>query len=126
MKIQTKYSIGDKVMVKADKMIIKTCPFCDGVGYRMVEQEKLYCQNCDDGLLKTRSSESEFVEGAVKKIMVSVERNIDIEEDEFDEYVDIDADRKALVEYYINLDDEDNYWGYGTYNQNRIKNVGEV
>lgn len=126
MKIQTKYSIGDKVMVKADKMIIKTCPFCDGFGYRIVGQESLYCQNCDDGLLKTRSSESEYVEGTVKKMMVSVEKNSDIEEDEYDEYVTVDEDRKALIEYYINLDDEDNYWGYGTYNQNRIKSIGEV
>ena len=32
MKIETRYKVGDRVMVKADPILSTTCPFCNGQG----------------------------------------------------------------------------------------------
>lgn len=37
MDIKAKYKIGDIVKVRADKKIITTCPFCEGKGFKMID-----------------------------------------------------------------------------------------
>ena len=65
MNIQTKYSVGDHVLVKANKRITITCPFCNGLGHRIIEGEKFYCQNCDEGTINQRALERVQVEGII-------------------------------------------------------------
>lgn len=119
-KIRHKYYVGDKVIIPADKMIITTCPFCEGEGSRMVNNELCYCQNCEDGKIKIRSSEIVHVEGVVKGMHISVST-----EDEYDEasYKNDDG-TFVTVEYYVG-DTPDDVWDYGTYREQSIKKESE-
>ena len=118
--IKTKYSVGDKVLAKADKMIRQICPFCDGKGKKTINETTIYCQNCDDGYLVTRSNKSCYVPATIKGINTNVQKIETWEEN--DDYVST-GDNKTiiLVEYYVSLDDEENYYGNGTYREEKLK-----
>lgn len=119
-KIRHKYYVGDKVIVPADKMIITTCPFCDGEGSRMVNNELCYCQNCEEGEIKVRSSEVVYVNATVKGMHISVST-----EDEYNESTYKNDDGTFVtVEYYVNGTPDD-VWSYGTYRERAMKKAAE-
>ena len=122
MEIRTKYSTGDHVKVKADKKIKIKCPFCNGENYKVIEGNKLYCQNCEDGELISRSDEKEEVEGIIVGLRYE-ERTLedaDIQDENDKEYYTKVTDKSAvLVEYFVNLLDNE-HWGKGTYEESQI------
>lgn len=58
MRIETLCDIGDIIKYKAvgNKEHTKDCPFCDGEGYRNVDGEIIHCQNCEEGIIRIKSS----------------------------------------------------------------------
>lgn len=119
MNIKTKYNVGDKVLVKADKMIKKICPFCNGEGEKNIDGTTIYCQNCNEGYIYTRSNDSCYVPATIQSINANIQK-IETWEDN-DDYVST-GDNKTimLVEYYVRLDDEENYYGNGTYREEKV------
>lgn len=118
MNIQTKYSVGDKVRVKADPIIQTTCPFCGGAGKAEVSGTTLFCQNCNGaGVFTSRlSNQRQLVEGTVKSIHLTVEQwNRNLEDDDDAEQV---GSCGIFEEYVVDVPDE--YWGNGTYSVNKI------
>lgn len=126
MDIKAKYKIGDIVKVRADKKIITTCPFCEGKGFKMIDdfdnegnpsKKKRYCQNCEgNGQYETRSNKIEVIEGVVKGMHIDI---IKKEEDEFEEAAYTDENMAIMIDYYVNTPDETHY-GYGTYREKQI------
>lgn len=126
MNIKAKYQIGDTVKVRADKKIITSCPFCEGKGYRLIDdvdedgnaiKDKRYCQNCDgDGIYEARSNQIEVIEGIIKGMHIDVTKK---EDDEFEEAAYIDGDMAIMIDYYVDTPD-DTYYGYGTYREKQI------
>lgn len=104
MKIETKYNKGDKVRIKADKLIKTTCPFCDGQGFKMIGETQLYCQNCDgEGVLVSRTTEPpEWVVGVIEGF------NYEVRTDE-------------TYEAYFISPESDDYAGFGTYDLEHIQ-----
>lgn len=118
MKIQTKYSIGDHVLVKADKRIKMICPFCNGEYTKIVNGEELYCLNCYDGELNSRSNEQEIVEGVISGIHFE-QRNIESsDEDDKDFYTEVSDKTTTLIEYFVDVPED--YYGNGTYEERKI------
>ena len=121
MNIKTKYRIGDKVKVYADKMLFSECPFCNGMGYRIIQTEgsddgKRYCQNCDgEGQYKTRLDDNELVEGVITGMHIDVMTE---EEDEFDDASFVEDGLAVAIDYYVNT--PETHWGYGTYKEKQI------
>lgn len=121
MILESKYDIGEKILVKADKKIKKKCPFCNGKGFKIVEGKQLYCLNCDDGILEARDSKvNEIVEGTIRQITYSVSNDIDAEFDDVEGYTKIEGDVTHIIDYFVELDDEENYYGYGKYKERLI------
>ena len=128
MKIDTKYNVGDKVMVQADPIMTTTCPFCKGKGKLEVNGTELYCQNCDDGILKSRMMEGrQFVPGVITGIHLEVSR-MGADEDGFEDEdctpIDENSCYGICEEYYVEVDSE-KYWGDGTYHVRKIKPAKE-
>lgn len=124
MKIETKYKVGDRVMVKADPILTTTCPFCNGQGKLDVNGTVLYCQNCDDGVLKSRMMEGrQFVPGVIIGMSLDV-RRMGADEDGFEDedYTSIEENSCYGIceEYFVEVD-SDKYWGDGTYHVRKIK-----
>lgn len=125
MKIKTKYSIGDTVLVKADPIIKETCPFCDGAGYKTIlrngVETSLYCQNCDHGTITTRQfNNTQWVKGIVKGIRIDT-KMVDCEDDEW-WYQDFSEGDIGIREEYL-VDVPEEYYGNGTYELHKIKDV---
>ncbi len=126
MKIETRYSVGDRVMVQADPVMTTECPFCNGQGMLDVNGTILFCQNCDDGVLKSRMiGQRQFVPGIIKGIHLSMEQ-MGADEDGFEDedYTPIEENSCFGIceEYYVDVDN-DLYWGDGTYHVNKIKPI---
>ena len=121
MDFTTKYSIGEHVLVKADKKIKVPCPFCDGKGYRIVNFERLYCQNCEDGELIQRSCERCFVEGVITGFFYEQKNRKDVDEDYLEDFNKVTDEDVTLIEYYVDVPDD--YYGNGTYNEDTIKKL---
>lgn len=118
MKLETKYSVGEKVLVMADIKTKTKCPFCNGKGFLLTNNEKLYCQNCYDGQLIFRSNKRVQTVGTIKGLMYDIRtENIDDINDE--DFVKIDGDITHQIEYYIDVDDN-KFYGNGTYRENQI------
>lgn len=118
MEIKTKFSVGDKVKVMADPIIKTTCSFCNGKGFLMVEDTKLYCQNCEDGVLKSRmTNHRQLVEGVITQIQLDI-KNVESEDDEW--YYNAEEGQLGIKEdYCVDVDNE--YWGDGTYDVSKIQ-----
>lgn len=129
MKIDTRYSVGDRVLVKADPILKTTCPFCDGMSKRDVNDTILFCQNCDDGVLKSRMMEGrQYVPGVITGIHIDV-RQMGADEDGFEDedYTPIEGNScyGLSEEYYVEVDREA-YWGDGTYHVRKIKPFSQI
>lgn len=128
MKIETKYNVGDRVMVKADPIMTTTCPFCNGKGKLEINGTTLYCQNCEDGVLKSRiTSGRQFVPGVIIGIHIDVD-HMGGDEDGFEDedFTPIEGNNCYGVceEYHVEVD-ESKYWGDGTYHVRKIQPVKE-
>lgn len=123
MKIETKFSIGDKVKVNADPIMNTTCPFCQGRGKLEVNGTILYCQNCDDGVLKSRMMDHrQLTEGTITGIHLNVERlGGDTDGFEDDEFIPLSENSLFGIceEYYVEVDNS-KFWGDGTYHVSKI------
>ncbi len=129
MELKTKYSIGDTVMVAVNRIHKITCPFCNGVGYKEVgpddDKSKYYCQNCEgDGNIASRSDKFVAAPGKIIGMFYRITNDISEYDDE-DDYAKIEDGYGHEIEYYIKVDD-DKYWGGGTYNESKIRPLGEV
>lgn len=125
MKIKTKYSIGDTVLVKADPIIKETCPFCGGAGYRTISRNgvetSLYCQNCDHGTITTRQfNNTQWVKGIVKGIKFDT-KIVDCKDDEW-WYQDFSEGDIGIREEYM-VDVPEGFIGNGMYELHKIKDV---
>lgn len=122
MKLETRYSVGEKVLVMADIKTRIKCPFCNGKNFLLINNEQIYCQNCDDGELVFRSNERVQTIGTIKGLMYDIRtENIDdIDEiSEYEDFVKVDGNITHQVEYYIDVDDN-KFYGNGTYRENQI------
>lgn len=122
MKLETKYSVGEKVLVMADIKTKTKCPFCNGKNFLLINNEQIYCQNCDDGELVFRSNERVQTIGTIKGLMYDIRtENIDdIDEiSEYEDFVKVDGNITHQVEYYVDVDDN-KFYGNGTYRENQI------
>lgn len=121
MEIKTKFNVGDKVKVLADPIIKTTCPFCKGQKFIMIGDTKLYCQNCDDGVLKSRMNHRQLVDGVITGIKLDV-KDITSEDDEW-WYNGEEGQLGVREEYCVEV--ADNYWGNGTYESSEIQEIKE-
>lgn len=114
--VKMKYKIGDTVKVSADKLITQKCPFCVGKGYRFIEGNKLYCQNCDEGKIVYRSTEQYEVDGTVIGFRMVAKMD---NEDEDDENIRPEDGIYYEEEYFVTV--PEGFVGYGTYNISKIR-----
>lgn len=126
MELKTKYSIGDKVSVMAERTIKIQCPFCGGIGEKMIHGAKMFCQNCEDGVLIEKNVNREPATGIITNINIFVSSHDKLDEDEMDEYEEVPGMENimTLVEYYVLLDSH-GFDGGGTYHQDKIIGLAE-
>lgn len=119
--MKLKYNIGEEVFVLADKKIVTNCPFCDGKGYKIIsEGKKVFCQNCDDGVLVS-SGDKQYTKGIITGFNYQVKQLTEHDEDELlDDFTEIKDNLGIIEEYYVEVDNS-KYFGYGTYDRNKIK-----
>lgn len=121
MKIQTKYSVGDHVLVKADKKVTMICPFCNGENSKIINGDKIYCQNCYSGKLSFRSNKREVIEGVITGLRYEYKdiKDADIEDDEDrEDYTEVTDNAAILVSYFVDVSKD--YYGDGTYEERQI------
>lgn len=119
MKIETKYNVGEKVKVYVDEKVICDCPFCNGEGYKIINDDKLYCQNCDNGKMSFRRNNRILAEGTITGFRYTVNTNGVDEYDDIEDYAKVDGNETHEIEYFVEVD-ENKYYGNGTYNENKI------
>lgn len=128
MDIKTRYNIGDRVRVKADKLVTIPCPFCQGQFKRNVNGLTLYCQNCNEGQLTSVAKNSlRTVDGKITGIRVCIDPTWGTHMEFIDEAsykdmkkLDPDFDRDdSLVEYFVDV--PKGYQGKGTYDGDEIE-----
>ena len=119
MLIDTKYSIGDKVLVMVDRKVKKICPFCNGKSKVELDNQILYCQNCEDGEIIYRPYERVKAEGIITGLNYNI--RTEYEEVTISDYPDERTRAKLVheVEYYVDVD-ENKYFGNGTYSEDKI------
>lgn len=126
MELHTKYSIGDRVSVMAERTIEIQCPFCGGIGEKMIHGTKMFCQNCEGGVLTEKTLNREPATGIITSINIFVSSHNEVDEYEMDGYEEVPGMKNAmaLVEYYVLLDSP-GFDGGGTYHQNKIIGLAE-
>ena len=122
MRIRTRFNIGDKVVVFANKKIKEVCPFCEGKGHRIIDTHKFYCQNCENGEVFTETNYKEEVIVEIIGINYSTmdikEANIKAEMDK--QYFSRVTETEAIRIDYVVKNEGSNYSINETYKEGKI------
>lgn len=102
MELKTKYNVGQRVKIEAEYMYDKECPFCNGQGYLMIDENKIRCKTCDStGKLFFYSNEKNYVEGIIKRIEYSVDCKPVDEYDRDKKHKKTIGNCAHVIKYYI-------------------------
>lgn len=102
MELKTKYNVGQRVKIEAEYMYDKECPFCNGQGYLMINENKIRCKTCDStGKLFFYSNEKNYVEGIIKRIEYSVDCKPVDEYDHDKKHKKTIGNCAHVIKYYI-------------------------
>ena len=125
MKIVTKFNIGDKVAVPATQRKKMSCVFCNGEGFRVVDDSKIYCENCQGtGELYSMSEKIVITPGIITGMTIDAHDDKSIGSSE-------DSGYHRIGNIYLSLEYEvktlrDDVVSFGTYQESQLKKLKET
>lgn len=111
MKIETKYSIGDKVWrvehYKEETEPCK-CKECNGTGKFVLDGVQLYCQNCIGGMTRGYKDVYKCVQSTIYDISIELTKKLDFALEEI--YDPSDPSLRIITEYHLDDVDATGYY----------------